>query len=35
VAVGRVLAVAYDALGAEPGRSPDVSFVVTPRRSTR
>jgi len=35
VAVGRVLALAYDALGTDRGHAPDVSFVVTPRASGR
>ncbi len=35
VAVGRVLALAYDALAGDGGRAPDVSFVVTPRASAR
>jgi hypothetical protein len=44
VAVGRILAIAYDVLAAEPSapseartltRPPDVSFVVTPRTAAR
>ena len=35
VAVGRMFALACDALGRDRGEAPDVSFVVTPRASDR